>query len=456
MPFNALVICDQAEVTSSIGILLAEEGLSVYTANNGRSGVDLASRIPIHLAITGMVQPGLQGPEIIRALKAIDAQTTIWAITEAGNLTADRVVEAMKLGADDFLTLEAHSLPVQRILQLLTDLKDRLALLQENSRLQEHIPHGFPHDSLLGHCEQIRHIQLLIHKVAPTEVPVLITGESGTGKEIAARNIWELSERKERPYVPINCGAIPETLLESELYGHEKGSFTGAHTTKVGKLETANRGTVFLDEIGEMPMNLQVKLLRFLQEGEIQRVGGTQTIRLDVRILSATNRSIGELISSGTFREDLFYRLNVIHLHLPPLRERGTDILLLANFFLRSIASKEKRAVAGFSPLALTRMQEYSWPGNIRELKHRIHRAVILASGNLITTEDMGFPERQGRLPLQEAKDQFELRYITDAMVTCRGNVSKAARLLGIARQQLQRYLHKHGLNPVVFRSSAV
>ena len=454
MTTNALIIADQEDVTAKIAALLSGEGIAVHTANNGRSGIQIAATVPVHLLITGMVMPGMQGNEIIREIKAIDERTAVWVITEERNFNLDFVVQAMKLGADDYFVI-FEELPLDKLRKSLQAFQEKTRLVRENQRLHQQVQSGELRDTLMGHCEPIRVLRSLVQKVAPTAAPVLITGESGTGKEVIARMIWELSDRRDEPYVPLNCGAIPETLLESELYGHEKGSFTGAHSTRIGKLESAAGGTVFLDEIGEMPLGLQVKLLRFLQEGEIQRVGGTRTIRLDVRLISATNTVLDEEIAAGRFREDLFYRLNVIHLHLPPLRERGTDVLLLANFFLTQFTRKEKREIAGFSQLALTRMQEYPWPGNIRELKHKVHRAVILAGGPAITAEDLGFAEPQHRLPLQEAKDQFELRYITDALITCGGNISRAAAALGVARQQLQRYVRKHGLNPGAYKLQA-
>ena len=449
---NVLIISDRDDITESINQLLAAEGFNVYTANNGNSGVNIARKVPVHLLITGMVMPGMFGNEIIKEIKSIDENTVVWVITEERNFNLDFVIQAMKLGADDYF-VDIKGLPMEKMLKSLKAFKEKINLVRENRRLHEKLSNGRLVDTLQGNCEQIRNIHSLIQKVAPTSAPILITGESGTGKEVVARTIWELSDRRNKPYTPINCGAIPENLLESELYGHEKGSFTGAHTTKIGKLEAASGGTVLLDEIGEMPLNLQVKLLRFLEEGEIQRIGGSRTIKLDVRILSATNKNIEEEIEHGRFREDLYYRLNVIHIRMPPLRERGTDILILANYFLRALSEKEGRKdIKGFSPLAIARMQEYNWPGNIRELKHKIHRAVILASRENITAEELGLEKRTGRLSLNDARDQFELRYITDALIACNGNITRAAKMLELARQQLQRYIKKHGINPKVYQ----
>lgn len=450
-PTHVLIISDDPEVTRGIVDLFAGTGFVVHTTSNGRSGVNMAGQFPVSLLITGMVMRGMQGNEIIREIKGIHEKATVWVITEARNFNLDFAVEAIKLGADDYFVI-FEDLPSEKMRKALAAFQEKIHLIAENRRLQERVRSGEARDSFMGNCETIRNLNHLIKKVAPTDAPVLITGESGTGKELVARTLWELSDRANRPYIPINCGAIPENLLESELFGHEKGAFTGAHALKIGKFENGDKGTVFLDEIGEMSANLQVKLLRFLQEGEIQRVGSARTIRLDVRIISATNKDLEEEIARNNFREDLYYRLNVINLHLPPLRERGNDVLDLAHFFVRALAVKERREVFSFSPLAMSRIREYNWPGNIRELKHRIHRAVILAAGREITAEDLGFLEKQERLTLNEAMEQFEFRFVTEALIAASGNISRAARSLGTARQQLQRIIRKYGIRPESYR----
>ncbi len=449
---NCLIISDLDWVTRAIEELLLKEGFNVYTAKDGSSGITIAKKIPIQLVITGMVMPGLKGDEIIKGIKGVDKETVVWVITEEKNFNLDFVIEAMKLGADDYFVV-FKDLPMDKMRKSLQSFIERLELKRRNEELQKMVESKETEDEIQGNCDKLRSVISIINKVAPTDVPVLITGESGTGKELAAKAIWRKSNRRDKIFIPINCGAIPENLLESELFGHEKGAFTGAYASKVGKLELANGGTIFLDEIGDMPLKLQVKLLRFLQEGEIERTGGSKTIRLDVRVISATNKDLEEEVKRGNFREDLFYRLNVIHINMPPLRERGNDILVLANFFLRTLAQKEGRYLKGFSPLALSRMKEYKWPGNIRELKHKIHRAIILSSGEYITAEDLGFYSSENRLTLKEARKQFEMNFIMDALMMSKGNISKAARSLGIARQQLQRYIKKYGINVEAYKN---
>ncbi len=448
---NCLIISDLDWVTKAIENLLLKEGFNVYTAKDGSSGITIAKKIPIQLVITGMVMPGLKGDEIIREIKNIDKETVVWVMTEEKNFNLDFVIEAMKLGADDYFVV-FKDLPMDKMKKSLMNFIEKMELKRKNEELLKMVESKEAEDEIQGNCEKIRGVLSIIDKVAPTDVPVLITGESGTGKELAAKAIWKKSNRKDKIFIPINCGAIPENLLESELFGHEKGAFTGAYASKVGKLELANGGTIFLDEIGDMPFKLQVKLLRFLQEGEIERIGGSKPIKLDVRIISATNKNLEEEVKKGNFREDLFYRLNVIHIDMPPLRERGNDIILLANFFLKNLSKKEGKNIKGFSPLALSRMKEYKWPGNIRELKHKIHRAIILSSGELITAEDLGFYSSENRITLQEAKKQFEMNFIMDALMMAHGNISKAARSLGIARQQLQRYIKKYGINVEAYK----
>lgn len=449
---NCLIISDLDWVTKAIEELLLKESFNVYTAKDGSSGITIAKKIPIQLVITGMIMPGLKGDEIIKGIKGIDKDTVVWVITEEKNFDLDFVIEAMKLGADDYFVV-FKDLPMDKMRKSLQSFIERMELKRRNEELQKMVESKESEDEIQGNCDKLRSVVSIIRKVAPTDVSVLVTGESGTGKELAAKAIWKNSNRRDKIFIPINCGAIPENLLESELFGHEKGAFTGAYASKVGKLELANGGTIFLDEIGDMPHKLQVKLLRFLQEGEIERIGGSKPIRLDVRVISATNKDLEEEVKEGNFREDLFYRLNVIHINMPPLRERGNDILLLANFFLRTLAQKEGRIMKGFSPLALSRMKEYKWPGNIRELKHKIHRAIILSSGEYITAEDLGFFSSENRLTLKEAKKQFEMNFIMDALMMSKGNISKAARSLGIARQQLQRYIKKYGINVEAYKN---
>jgi two-component system NtrC family response regulator len=335
----------------------------------------------------------------------------------------------------------------------------------ENRRLQEQGGVDNQMLGLFGQCPQMQEVFLTIRKVATVDVPVLILGESGTGKEVVARAIHGRSLRAARPFVPINCGAIPENLLESELFGHEKGAFTGAQARVKGKVEYAQEGTLFLDEIGEMPPPLQVKLLRFLQEKLIQRVGGREDIAVDARIVAATNIDLTQAIASGQFREDLYYRLGVITVQLPPLRERGADIPLLASLFLQRFSNEFGKKVRGFSAAALRAMDQFDWPGNVREMENKIKRAVVMADGLIIEPVDLGFvtassgdevPDDQPAagefgmqlegMTLRDARGAVEKQLLVRAMERYEGNVSRAADILGLTRPTFYDLLKKHGL----------
>jgi two-component system NtrC family response regulator len=291
----------------------------------------------------------------------------------------------------------------------------------------------------------------MIEKVAPSDVSVLITGESGTGKELLARAVHNLSPRKDKRFVAINCAAIPENLLESELFGYEKGAFTGAHKTTPGKVEVADGGTLFLDEIGDMPMSLQAKLLRFLQERVVERVGGRVEIPVDVRVVCATNQTLADLIAAGGFREDLYYRVSEVSVQVPPLRERSAGVVVLAKIFLDRYASKQGRSIRGFSPDALSAMQDYAWPGNVRELENKVKASVIMADGDLVTAADLGLSpggDQADALNLREVRQRAEIEAVKQALAFSAGNVSQAAKLLGITRPTLYDLMQRIGLNP--------
>jgi DNA-binding NtrC family response regulator len=316
-------------------------------------------------------------------------------------------------------------------------------------RLPEEI-HGL--QEMIGTCPSMHKVFQLIRKVASSDVPVLLTGASGTGKEMVAQAIHQRSLRYKGPFIAVNCGAIPRELLESELFGHEKGSFTGAYRTVMGKVELANNGTLFLDEVGELPAELQVKLLRFLQEFTFERVGGRETKQVDLRVISATNCDLKELIAAGRFREDLYYRLNVVNIDLPALKDRGDDPLIMANVFLRRYAAKTGRKILGFSPEAVTALQTYPWPGNVRELINHIRRAVVMAEEDWINPENLGLelgedPDSPfNGLGLKEAKAQFEARLLAETLARCQGNVQVAAKTLKTSRSVIYLLINKHDL----------
>jgi two-component system NtrC family response regulator len=364
-------------------------------------------------------------------------------IVVTGNDDRQNALKAISLGAYDF-----YQKPVEpEILGLIVDRAYSLyELEEENRKFMQNA--SSPLDGIVTASTQMLEICRLVEKIGPSEATTLVLGESGTGKEIIASALHRLSPRKDKPFVALNCAAIPENLLESELFGYEKGAFTGAAKQTPGKIETASGGTFFLDEIGDMPLQLQAKMLRFLQERVIERVGGRNPIEVDVRIICATHRNLQELIKQGLFREDLFFRISEIVIEIPPLRERDGDKLLLANHFLKSFSYKNRRTFRGFTEQARAQIDSYAWPGNIRELENKIKRAVVLADGNQITSTDLGFAENSEKqaLSLKEAREQAEKEIIQRTLAVYNNNVSHAAASLGISRPSLYSLIKKLGL----------
>jgi two-component system NtrC family response regulator len=404
--------------------------------------------------------------EGLRCLQEILSQKPATkVIVLSGNEERENALKAVSLGAYDFYRKPIELAELKVILQRAFHLA---TLEEENRRLVKTVQgEGQGFSGMFGQCPKMEQVFETIRKVASVDVPVLVLGESGTGKELVARAIHENSLRKAGPFVPINCGAIPENLLESELFGHEKGAFTGAQALVKGKVEYAQGGTLFLDEIGEMPALLQVKLLRFLQEKVIQRVGGRQDIPLDVRVVAATNIDIAQAIASGAFREDLYYRIGVINIGLPPLRDRGEDIFLLAHLFLRRFSSELNRKVRGFSVRAMETLRGYAWPGNVRELENKIKRAVVLTDQAFLEPGDLGYAEQPAvaagqenvagtsagsgvsslaGLTLKEARSQVEKELLLLALEKEQGNIVRAAEALGVSRPTLYDLMKKHGL----------
>ncbi|NOZ25933.1 MAG: PEP-CTERM-box response regulator transcription factor [Nitrospirae bacterium] len=390
-----------------------------------------------------------EGFRCLKEILKLHPLTKVIVVT--GNDDRESALLAVSIGAYDYyqkpIDLKALAVSVSRAFHLYN-------IEEENRKLRHALDEKTTVMSgMAGQCPAMTEIFSTIRKVAPSDVPVLIQGESGTGKELVAKAIHSLSMRKDGPFVPINCGAIPENLLESELFGHEKGAFTGAHAQVQGKVEYAEKGTLFLDEIGELPAGLQVKLLRFLQDKTIQRVGGRVDIHVDTRIVAATNIDISEAIESGRFREDLYYRIGVLTIKLPPLRERGGDIMLLANLFLMKFSEQYRKRLKGFSPASVELLKSYEWPGNVRELENRIQRAVVMSDTQLVEPDDLGFTERpfQGvsafaGMTLREARDRVEKEMLVAAIEKNNGNIAKAAGELGISRPTLYDLMKKHGL----------
>jgi len=408
------------------------------------------------VVLTDLRMPRVDGMSVLRRAVELDADAVVVVIT--GHGTVQSAVEAMRAGAFDYLL---KPLPSNDALRLVVERGvEKQRLVEENRRLRESLSPQVGFDKLIGQSPAMLAVFDLVRKAARTEANILIQGESGTGKELVARAIHANSPRASEIFMPVDVAALPEQLLESELFGHERGAFTGAERTKPGMFEVADRGTLFLDEIGEMPLGLQVKLLRALQEREIRRVGGTKLIPVDVRLVSATNRDLAESVRKHEFREELFYRVNVIQIALPPLRERAGDVPLLAYHFLRRYGRNRERPLEGIDADALTVLEGYAWPGNIRELQNVIERACALADGPTLRLRDL--PEHvrgRGRaaatvpgkdLPLREARETwlrlFTQDYLTDLLRCHGGNISQAAKTAGVDRKTLHRFLAKFGL----------
>jgi len=449
-----LIVDDEKNYLVVLEALLAPEGYEVVTENSARSALGLIKESDIDLVITDMKMPEMSGMELLDESKKAKPDLPVIMMTAFG--TIELAVEAMKKRAFDYITKpfqnEELKLTIRKALE-------NYRLIRENRRLSEALSSRFGHGNIIGKSKSMLEIYDLIGKVSQSKASVLITGESGTGKELIAQAIHYESPRKDRPFISINCGALTETLLESELFGHEKGAFTGAVAMKKGRFELADGGTLFLDEVGEMPPALQVKLLRVLQEMEFERVGGTKTIKVDVRVLSASNKNMKDLVEEGLFREDLFYRLNVIHIGVPLLRERTEDIPLLVHHFIEKYRQGEEKSPFEVSPEAWKALYHYPWPGNIRELENVIERAVVLNSGGVIGLEDLP-PELKGKsdaldvdryIPLdaklQETLENLEEKMIRRALAQCNQVQSHAADMLGITKSLIQHKMKKYNIH---------
>jgi two-component system NtrC family response regulator len=448
-----LIIEDDEDIRTQLTYALQDEYAVSVAGDRTRAAAAVQEAPPEIVTLDLGLPPSPDtAEEGLRALEDIlAAAPDAKVIIITGNGDRANAVAAVERGAFDYHLKPVNLEDLKVVLRRATYLRQLERESEEQARQRED---SIRFTDILGSTPKMREIFGVIQRVAKTDATVLCEGESGTGKELVARAVHTHSPRRSGPFVAINCGAIPETLLESELFGHERGSFTGAHAQRKGKIEMATGGTLFLDEITEMSLPLQVKLLRFLQQREIERVGGREVIPIDVRVVAATNQSLDEALRGGRFREDLYYRLSVVTIHLPPLRERGEDVVLLANAFLRRNAQALKRKVR-FSPEALEAIVKYQWPGNIRELENKVHRAVIMATSRIIGSADLDLNPSAviDALPtLREARDQSERRLIVNALVRSRGNISRAARVLDISRPTFHDMLVKHSIDAKEFR----
>jgi len=445
---RVLIIDDDPAILDSCGQVLRREGYVVQEARDGRGGLALFSAESFHLVLLDLKLPGMDGLEVLRRIKDISPETAVIMIT--GYASIETAVEAVKLGAFDYLskpfTPDEFRVATRRAL-------NGRKMLIENLYLRRELESKGEFDLVVGKSRAMARVLDVVRQVSPAESTVLITGESGTGKELIACEIHRHSLRRNAPFVVVDCGALVETLFESELFGHVKGSFTGAHETKHGRFEVADGGTIFLDEISNISLNIQAKLLRVIQEREVTRIGSSRPIKVDIRILAATNENLEDLVRKGKFREDLFYRLSVVPIHLPPLKERREDIPLLVEHFLQKYNKRAKKNITAVTSRVIKALQDYDWPGNIRELENTVERAVVLSKTDVIELEDLMYhgisAGSQSLGPVDgrfRTLEEVEKEYIRAVLRAQYGNKSKAAEILGIDRKTLWAKIKKYSL----------
>jgi DNA-binding NtrC family response regulator len=455
-----LVLDDEADMLRGFGKLLEAQGHQAYLVSNAESAVKVLEENEIDIVFTDLLMPEIDGLQVLEIVQKYNKSIPVIIFSAYG--TVDRAVIAMKAGAFDFIEKPFDSERVELVIQRAMN---HVNLYRERNNLLNQLEEKFKFDNIVGISPEIQKIFEMVENVAKSEANILLTGESGTGKELVARSIHAHSGRKTSPFVPVNCGAFPENLFEAEIFGYEKGAFTGANKRKIGLLEYANGGTFFMDEVCELPMPLQTKLLRAIQDKQIRHVGGNELIQVDVRIISATNENIEQAIAKQKLREDLYYRLNVINIHLPPLRERKGDIRLLAEIFLKKFAEKMGKDAMEFSEDVLDHFENYKWPGNIRELENVIERAVTLSKGKKITMTVMptnfggeksaaiSFDKIKFTDAKQIAVEDVEKRYLLHLLQKHNGNITNMAKEAGMTRRNIHRMLNNHNINTNEWRS---
>ena len=442
MKFRILVIDDEKNIREGLQMALEDDGYEVLTAADGTAGLQKALSDVVDLIITDLRMPGIGGQELLRRVTSETPGVPVIVLT--GHGTVETAVEAMRMGAYDFLTkpldLDRLSLLVKRALQ-------NRELVLRHRELEEQLQSNKTFEHIIGKSAAMEHVFEMIRKVAPSRASVLITGESGVGKELIASAIHNLSPRKDKSYIKVHCAALAESLLESELFGHEKGAYTGAVSQKRGRFELADGGTIFLDEIGEINQNLQIKILRVLQEKQFERVGGEKSVTVDTRLITATNRDLEKEVENGTFRSDLYYRLNVVHIHVPPLRERKEDLPLLIAAFIKEFSEENTKSISGIEPKARAALYAYEWPGNIRQLRNCLESAVVMSSDDIIRLSDLPEHVREAeqtaaiRVQIGTTLAEAEKHIILETLAAYKGNKSKTADILGIGRKTLHRKL---------------
>jgi len=446
MKFTILVIDDEKNIREGLKAALELDGYNVELAADGAAGLEIALKSEVDLVITDLKMPGVTGEEVLRRVTSETPGIPVIVLT--GHGTVESAVDAMRAGAYDFLTkplnLDRLSLLVKRALQ-------NRELVLQHRELEREVSGKRSFEHIIGKSPAMTRVFDIVKKVASTKASVLITGESGVGKELIANALHNLSPRKDKPFIKVHCAALAETLLESELFGHEKGSFTGAVSRKRGRFELAHGGTIFLDEIGEIDQSVQIKLLRVLQEKKFERVGGEEVIEVDVRVITATNRDLEREIAEGRFREDLFYRLNVVRIHVPPLRERKDDIPMMIASFVKEFAEENGKRIEGIDPKARSALYAYDWPGNVRQLRNCVESAVVMSSSPVITLDDLPPSIRPGEeapsihIPVGATMAEAERQVIMQTLSANAGNKTKTAEVLGIGRKTLHRKLDEYG-----------
>jgi two-component system response regulator PilR (NtrC family) len=453
-----LIVDDERSLREFLEIFLRKEGYEVTIANGGQAAAQLVEDgTEFDLVLTDLMMPHVDGMAVLAAVKDRCPDTQVLMMTAYA--TADTAIEAMKKGAFDYIQ---KPFKVDEILVVIEKALSQRRLVEENRQLRAEVQRRYSFHNIIGRSDQMQSVFDLVQRVADTRTSILVTGESGTGKELIAKAIHHNSRRKDAPLMAVNCGAIPENLMESEFFGHVKGAFTGAHANKTGMFGAADSGSIFLDEIGELPMHLQVKLLRVLQERKIRPVGSTNEISVDVRVIAATNLDLEEAIREGRFREDLYYRLNVIRIEIPPLRHRRDDVPLIARAFLRRFSEEMEKAIEDFKPEAMERLMAYSYPGNVRELENIVERAITLENTQWIQADNLphwvASPEQglgelagpiqipDGGLDMEGIMAQLETQLLRDALNRTGGNRTEAAKLLGISFRSIRYKLDKFGI----------